>query len=1367
MSISISNEHKLNMDNFHTKPYEEVYILVSLQGGEKKAIPLSMIVDQYDRVVFNNIETARPKETLNKVAQYPEQYKFDGKKILSVEKPIKLMLTSEVIQNSMSVTTNFAMGLKQQVGVSLADVQKYTDTSKVFVLLSGDRNFSLVDANAVIIKFNDGSTIPLSRLNDEDILRAMAEGKEIDCQMIYNNRVVKTLDSGIYEEHAVVDQESYDFEYDMLGKPTLMHRELGKPRTEAEPVRDVYTYCEYVQDEQEVRQILNRKFYVDNAHQGDRINVTTQQGERLFVALTDLFEKSGDEYNPIDVKAFKAIEGETNLSNFVGKQLYIKQDEEMVKLAPLTVEQVYTTYSNQTINPTVIEDSAKIATEGVYRQTTTGEFFEESRIQPLCYDYAMETSSVFDKYLFEIMIDGNSHTIVVDKDKFKSSSKIKYLIKGKAIELNLFGSHPPRKITRTNKPANQCAVIQTTTSGTDYNKATVLRLYNGQELSAEGEAQATEVYKQFLTDYRAGSYQVNDGFNSLGEKIEFRQTPDRFVIQDNCQTPDNASKEPNYDHFRSQTLTLSNGEFKGKPTYNSKKANKDYTSTALNIAKSSFSLMVTPLGFLSMLAFPVLPVVGLGAIASVPIANLVNNIHEAISKSKLSSKLKNPLQTNRDMSQQEILKKIAVQVKDITQQWESVNKKAKKTSPRKALTDAQVRLMMTNFLDVENQIDIVYGRQVLSGGLQVVNGTAKVTAQNAYLAKEFERLLAEKNKAIADIKKKIRRASALEKPALIDQLTSLEAERTEMLTNYTLPHQELPEDVKQKTDTMMLLNFAKGLMLAKFKNYELLTDPQKKLIDDLKPDFAKGTIRYKRFKYASISELIEKQPTMASFVRQLVADGESYAVAYQNADHEVFENKHEEETVEHTTSLIEKLTNKLASVKDIDKKIELGVNVNFDEVCLLLQKDKLTKEEQQLVDKYFKTLNSLEQSLNTQTAVIASFATGPEGEGLSAEDISTLLNTFKQISANIRSCAEKIQRLNSLFNRGMNEEQANKVKENIEALQKIIGQNQEQLDHIIEQISTYVKSGLVPAESVAETMSDELRRATEPMTTEEVHIKEDDEWRKRYVRERVDIITKAEKSIGDIDKLLEDSTVNEKEYEQIKQKVLTKSVYGAKIAIDKSAKLVSKTLEKVTSEISSVDERIATLKNLQKSLEDDTDDDLINVVVYAEYKIEALKKKKIQLQDKAKQLESLELKFKNLKAYVDVVKIRDDAEKLFGNQKFKQALGTDKEDVKFLAEAISVVKNLLRLSRQLDKTEIKVNRQATQNIEETKQVLPQYIEQLKEYIRQNYNIFNQCTDIQVCEKYYKKISDYSDIDHSVVFSMPTKTEVAVEETVQA
>ena len=122
--------------------------------------------------------------------------------------------------------------------------------------------------------------------------------------------------------------------------------------------------------------------------------------------------------------------------------------------------------------------------------------------------------------------------------------------------------------------------------------------------------------------------------------------------------------------------------------------------------------------------------------------------------------------------------------------------------------------------------------------------------------------------------------------------------------------------------------------------------------------------------------------------------------------------------------------------------------------------------------------------------------------------------------------------------------------------------------------------------------------------------------------------------------------------------------------------------------------------------------------------------------------------------FVDILKIKQDAEKVVTEKQFASTLTPSEKDIKFLAKVINNYKNLYKLDKAIAGFE-QINPNGEYDIDSVQANVATLMVNIQSFIKNNYNVFNECTDENVRNKYYLKVSTYSIYDHSVVFMMPS------------
>ncbi len=1442
MSVSISNEHVVDLNNLKSLSTLDVYVKVEVEideDGKKRkeirSVPLCEIFKLSEaRPCFDAEYSSDFQATFEDAVNNPTAYYIpatngpititgfvrdnaaDKTPVLATKAgdKILLMATSDVVSHSLSGEERQYYGLKQRLGLVPTKVGKigYEDDTKVFIRLAGDHDYIVADAKDIYI-FANGVSTNLSQLTDPKILQAIEAGNTISgVRLIYNNRDIETLDNGKFRVGDVVEQESFDFIKDKQGNQTLVHHEFDvdtdkkyddlhdkyRDQISDTTIVDGYVECQTVETQENGKQIHSRKLGIDTLHEGEYIQVLDLLGNQHIAKLGDLYLSNTGDDLPIDLESFKTI-SENGCLKYVGQPLWLRQGNSYIELQPLTAERVLKTYSYASPQPTKVDDPSLIGLEGTFRQTKTGEFFEESKIQPLCYDYAPDDADdkSFDKYLFDIGENGKPEYVIVDRTKFNNPS-LTIRHNGRAIQLSINGSNPPKKLKRTEKTSEKAAIIQTTTSNNVFENVVVLRTRNDQTLSEQQTQLAKDCYDAFKADYISGKYQVEDCFNEAGKKFTFMQTPSRYVMSDVIVTSDAAAKDTYYQNFKPQTLTLKDGVFQGEATFDRKKANKKYNKEARSVAGVCFSLMASPIGFLSMFVFPVLPLAGIGALASIPVANVVNAIRQNASKARIAN-VKNPMELSRANAEKELLAEMAKVTKDFTEvfnrrlaaskakyreQKREFNREARikrgtsqpiyNPDPRYVEAPnfdqserAEIDVAMIALMDVERRIEAAFEPQKLPGCLHVVNGKAEINGTNAYLAQEYQKLLADKNNKIKLINKQLKKATGNERQRLQSELEGLILERDSMMSDYVMTHKDIPADNTEKERCLKFLNYVRGLMVGIY-NDELLRNSRQvdnSILSKLSFDCTNMMYVYNNKKYKSVEDIMKANPSEAKSIEETIGKLTDYGSSkwcrpeFKDVNGKVIKpvDPTAQTAAEQDKKLISEMIDKKEKENDLDQQKDLEQTDEFELVLSLLQKDNLTKDDQDRIDKYFASVGAEAQQLQTHVQAITQVAT-TQADTTTKDEISALVDTIKKLNKSLTSCNEKISKLSNLLStKNMSDAHKQQVEENIAKLQAMVSSNQDQISQALEIISLKLQAA---KNSGIDIEDEEFKQAWQTLKKETFKIQvqppqtEDIDFKKRFIDTQQEIVNQSVEALERFESLTNNDALNKEKFEELKQKILAKNIYGTKTILDKTIKNLTVLSADLIEQDRAIKSKVETLEQVKAHLADDQDEKLIKIREQADEKIKDLQEKSAKLAECKQKIAKLQIDYANLKAYVDVLSIMAAAQKILESEKLNSKLQANATDVAFLAEIIASIKNLVKLKKVLAEANIQINEDVNKYLQSIQAKLPEQIDLLQQFVRQNYNVYNKCSDFAVRDKYYKKIAGYSDIDHSVEFSLP-------------
>ena len=1141
MAVVFTDETSVNLNSLKGRNFKEVYVRVTFGDKSTGYVSLAELCNRsgYSRFVE---DMADPADELDKLIKNPNDvYKrlSSGKILPIISINAGLVFAHEQISTALATEADKKVyGLRQAIGYKEDSSANYHANSKVYVKLRGDNGFTLVDAKDVYVFANGTATI-LTNVTDTTILDAIKNGTTLDnVRMIVNNREVEILDKAKYLQTTVLRQETYSTET-VDGKPVLVHQGLDDDAASIVEGGVVGRKFVDYQDHsgKDLRVVQTTKYSLNPGRNGDHIYVTDKQGNQHFVNINDLYSGSITSPTPIDLSVFGASSGTHNFYEYVGKSLILKSGDDYIELSPLTSEQATKVYSNTTYTPTEINEPQAIAQEGVYRKTKDGRYFEECKIQPICYDYA-DGDTDFTDYLFTVSFPTGDQTVIVSRKQFidKARVEVELPVNGKtqSVYLSLTDSIRPRQLKRTNKPVNCCAVVQTTTKHNEiYNNATVLKTSNS--IIAVETDKTKQIQTQFMQDYRDGKYQVNSTYNDSGELVEFSETSSRYVMTNYIETVDHNGENKYYRNFKPQELTFTNGKFKGAPTFDRKRANKSYTQGAKNFALTSLQLMFSPLGILTMVALPALPVVSLGAALSIPVARLVNRIRENNSKAGVNGSMMNPQQLNRIKTEQEVFENVREILKQTDMQYTEGLQTAVKEHGAGAkfnLTDAQIGAIKESLLLLEERLLANYEQENAPIVLHIVNGKAKVDAQNAHLAHRFEQMVAELDAEIKDIKKRLKTATGSEKVLLENELAEKMSAREAMLQEYTLNSEDLPENQLAKNNSLEYLALAKGIIVAKYCKNSLDTKTLE-FINALNVDFKHRRLTYKHTLYTTVSDLVSKHPEIQPYIDQIFTlarsldatehlDANGKPLTLTDKVKEIPVKLEEELTDEHTTdkehttedgvdkehgddkehdvdeehvvdpsdvagdaddSMVQKLIEKFESAEKTQQELNSQLEAQAEFINQLLGKSELTDEDAKLlaehIDQLTKKATDLKQQIDEANATASAITGSAEEIKAGIEGVTGNLKTFAD---NLDKCNKNIEKLQKLITGKMSVTQATEITEKITALQTIVVGYQEQISATLNQVvATLEKLGKDPQTDVSK-YEEQIRKLRDEIT---------------------------------------------------------------------------------------------------------------------------------------------------------------------------------------------------------------------------------------------------------------------------------------------
>ena len=383
--------------------------------------------------------------------------------------------------------------------------------------------------------------------------------------------------------------------------------------------------------------IANYRVNRDNA--GDFIKVRFKGYDvETLVSISYLHEINADgEPGPqIDKNEFLR-----NSKSYIGKSLVFVMTDPDVKMQtePLTIEQVSLTFDSiKTMEVTEKEDD--ILKDGTYLRLKDGRYIEENKsVRPNCYEFLSFNETEFDAYFVLLEPTGENNGVIVNKDMFANKSAVYY--NGK--ELKLINAV---KIKLSNKPMNECDLIQTSSTNQDVESCELLNtlmlntegnIYYGddgnfmrtEKTAEEKNRIINDANADFLEKYKNGQYVLDKVIDDEGNLVELDQQHNRYTMSSITTQKDAANELYEYQFFKDGKLVYNTqtGKLEGGPKYDFKSAiKKELTRGGANVLIGCASLL--SLGGVFLLAVaPMAVAATIGALAVYPIgASIVHAI---------------------------------------------------------------------------------------------------------------------------------------------------------------------------------------------------------------------------------------------------------------------------------------------------------------------------------------------------------------------------------------------------------------------------------------------------------------------------------------------------------------------------------------------------------------------------------------------------------------------------------------------------------------------------------------------------------------------------------------------------------------------
>ena len=627
------------------------------------------------------------------------------------------------------------------------------------------------------------------------------------------------------------------------------------------------------------KMIISRRYELTSTRKGDHIFVRDINGRSYFVNIAKLYAGDIDEPEPIDTKLFSISPNENRFRNYlklVGQELMLQNVDDFIALKPLTEQQVLDLYENTSHYPEVSLNVADYMQPHCFRKAENGAFVAELDLQPICYDYALNNAN-FDAYLFSIQFSSGIQYVVVDKKNFKSENA-SLIISLNGVKFRISKRNNIQKLVRVNKSVYDCAVMQTSLiDGEKYNTAIVLRQqnkdYNLDDVNDEFKAYIDSYVEQFRRDYKLGKYKLRDFYSYTGELEKFADD-NHYTFEDYLIVDDLACANKVYNLFQTAKMELDDGKFNGDPTYNKQKANEIYKTNAKKFAGDCFKILNTTAGFLLFPLTPVLAMCSLGALISIPFNKMDNSRREKQSQSGITSKVINPHVMNRDLAKAHALNQLKQLIATAQKQHNknklkfNETKKTERQTKQPELTNNQVESLLQKLFEIKNEFQLNLSFLSIVGDFHVQDAEAKITPQNAYLARQFEEIYAKCVATITALQRDYTDADPSGKEIIKKELSKTIASRDVIKENFISMHDDYAKDSAMADTLCGFVELCGFLIIAKYKIYFNLGAEQKNFVDKLKTDFKNGQILFNGAKFNTLDEFVSTNGEVYNFIQE-------------------------------------------------------------------------------------------------------------------------------------------------------------------------------------------------------------------------------------------------------------------------------------------------------------------------------------------------------------------------------------------------------------------------------------------------------------------------------------------------------------------
>ncbi|MBQ8615352.1 MAG: hypothetical protein IJ415_02180, partial [Clostridia bacterium] len=450
---------------------------------------------------------------------------------------------------------------------------------------------------------------------------------------------------------------------------------------------------------------------------GEYVAVTINNTVKM-VKISDVVDEAG---KPID-----------DMKKMIGKRLSIKVDGKIIATtAPLTYEQAYMTYS--TIKN--FQESEKEANENSYLRLKNGEYVKEMEVvKPIAYKVVKLNKESYDAFLVKtIGADGKESFVVVSKDYFEKN--------GNAGELKRENSI---RIQRCDINDKDCAIVQTTSKGSQIEQCSVVKKFKFNEATIEPETNAMDTaIKGVMTGYLAGEYLLKDVYHN-GSLQELSARRQRYELSDTSLHEDYADNDHQYKSLKINQIRIENGKMVGGPKYSIKNGIGNGFYKLKEIFKEGIGLVAYSGIFVPIVGPVVMSAFVLGSALAIPLIPIVTTIR-GIVKNHKRSKFADKSILNRKSQLNELNSRME-------KLYERMTSKEYVPYPEARFEDEYSKIV--------NEI-IALSSTSINNNIVVKNGIAEVTPENVNAAKAY---MAEFN----EVAKQLKYAQILEQEAQKD-----------------------------------------------------------------------------------------------------------------------------------------------------------------------------------------------------------------------------------------------------------------------------------------------------------------------------------------------------------------------------------------------------------------------------------------------------------------------------------------------------------------------------------------------------------------------------------------------------------------------